>query len=729
MRGKILAILLTVALVGSTISCGKLPPTTDETAENTETLAAEDNLVAVSTTDAGNNANAASAEASSDAAAETEVSSEPVITGGFPWIDSDIKENVTADTVVNPKDDFHLYANKDWILGSEIPEGYTSLSHYIECGLNVKNRCIELLNDESVTGHDADLIRTYNKLILDWDARNALGVSEIQEGFDKILEVKNIDDVTKLITDGSEKSIYFDFVGYGVSTGLNDPDNYIAIISQPSLLLNDSAEYSERTEYGDMIYGYRKELFRYITGKLGMSEADADKYFDAAIEFETKLAKKIYTTEERLGEDYFDKINNEMSFDEAVSFTKTFPLEELLSINNLKYDGIYLVMAPDYLKLLDEVYTDENIEGIKGVIMVYYVNGYAGIVDKDTYDKMIELNNTYYGTSGSTSDEEMAYEKVVGMLPASMQKVYIEKYGSKEDKKRMEDLCREVIDTYREMLSENTWASDEIKNYAIEKLDKMVIHAAYPDKFRDTSKIDIADCSLIEAYIRIVEYQSQYNCSQLGKKVDKEMWAEGFNILDCNAYYSQTDNTVNMIIGMMGEPFYSNDMSIEELYASIGAFWVGHEVSHAFDSTGAQFDAEGVYRDWWTEKDKEEFDKRVKKMDDYLDTIIAFDGKHFIGSNIDTEMVADMTGLQCALRMASKVEGFDYDKFFTKYAQMNGSIMLYKGELSQLTQDPHPLNYSRTNVPVQQFEEFYETYDIKEGDGMYLAPEDRLLVW
>ena len=201
------------------------------------------------------------------------------------------------------------------------------------------------------------------------------------------------------------------------------------------------------------------------------------------------------------------------------------------------------------------------------------------------------------------------------------------------------------------------------------------------------------------------------------------------SVTECNAFYNPSDNSINMIIGMMGEPFYSSDMSVEELYASIGAFWVGHEISHAFDNSGAQFDAEGQYRDWWTEADKEEFNKRVGRMDDYLDTIVAFDDNHFIGTNIDTEMIADMTGLQCALRMASKVEGFDYQKFFIKYAQMNASIDVYSSELSQLTQDAHPLNYSRTNVPVQQFEEFYEAFDVKEGDNMYLAPEDRLIVW
>ena len=116
-------------------------------------------------------------------------------------------------------------------------------------------------------------------------------------------------------------------------------------------------------------------------------------------------------------------------------------------------------------------------------------------------------------------------------------------------------------------------------------------------------------------------------------------------------------------------------------------------------------------------------------MDDYLDTIIAFGDKHFIGANIDTEMAADITGVQCALRMAKKVENFDYDKYFTKYAQMNVSIGVYSNELYMLLQDEHPLDYSRTNVPVQQFEEFYKTYGVKEGDNMYLAPEDRILIW
>ena len=372
---------------------------------------------------------------------------------------------------------------------------------------------------------------------------------------------------------------------------------------------------------------------------------------------------------------------------------------------------------------------DENIDGIRSLLIVKYLLGYSRSIDREAYEYANEVNNRILGTTGMIEDDEMAYNTVSGALPTSMQKVYISEYGSEEDKQKMEDLCRMVIDSYREMLGENDWASDEVKENAIKKLDNMKIHAAYPDRFRDTSRIDIDGCTLIEAQHRLEEYEVEYNKSLIGKQVDKEMWAEGFDILSCNAFYSPASNTINMIIGMMGEPFYSSDMSTEELYASIGAFWVGHEISHAFDSNGSQFDENGNFRNWWTQDDRDKFNSRVRKMDDYLDKIVAFGNEHFIGTNIDTEMIADMTGVQCALKMASKVDGFDYDIFFKKYAQMNASLGLYSDELTMLKQDEHPLDFSRTNVPVQQFEEFYETYDVREGDNMYLAPEDRLLIW
>ena len=652
-----------------------------------------------------------------------------VTTGGSPWIDSEIKENVTADTPADPKDDFHLYANKEWLLANKIPEGYTGWSHYDERGQEVTDQCIELLQDDSIEGHEAELVRTYHDLLLDWDARNKSGVSEIQETFDEIRGLKNLEELNALYVDDEYISGLFDFFCRGAGTGLENTGRYIVVVDAPEMLLGDSAEYPERTEYGEMAYGYRKDLFCYIAEKLGMTAEEAAECFDAAIDLESKYADAVMTTADTYSADYYDRINNSMTWEEASALTDVIPMQEIMEKEGYRYDGEYLVLQPDYFKKLSEVYKEENFEGIRARVLVEYVMSFRKSLDRDTYDFLNDTYNSYFGTEGSVDDEQMAYEAIAEAMPSAVQQVYLAKYGSEEDKKKIEDLCRQVMDTYREMLRENDWASEETVNYAIEKLDKMKIHAAYPDKFRDLSELDLTDCTLLEAEDQIGRYELAYDVSLVGQEVDKEMWAEGFNILECNAFYDPGENTINMIIGMMGEPFFSDDMSTEELYASMGAFWIGHEISHAFDSNGAQFDAEGNYADWWTEEDYEEFSSRIQKMDDYLDTIVAFGDYHVIGQNVDTEMAADMTGLQCALRMASKIEDFDYDAFFTKYAQMNGSLCVYSSELSQLTQDAHPLDFLRTNVPVQQFEEFYTTYGITEGDNMYLAPEDRLVIW
>jgi putative endopeptidase len=279
------------------------------------------------------------------------------------------------------------------------------------------------------------------------------------------------------------------------------------------------------------------------------------------------------------------------------------------------------------------------------------------------------------------------------------------------------------------MLSENSWASKETIDYAIKKLDAIDINAAYPDKWTDYSGLSVEGDTVLGAIKDIVEYKHSLDMEKPGREVDKECWADDVNILDCNAYYNPSNNAIYICLGMMQEPFFTSKMSTEELYASVAGFWVGHEISHSFDANGARYDAEGNLRDWWSEEDKAEFRSRIEKLDAYLDEIVPFGDYHVTGKSIDTEMLADITGLQCALKMAEDEKDFDYDAFFREFASLNAAIIYYSEELSILQQDTHPLNYLRTNVSVQQFDEFYETYDVKEGDTMYLAPDERVAVW
>ena len=251
----------------------------------------------------------------SEAPAETQEiaddhETDPSEGGGKPWIDSDLKSNVTADTKTDPRDDYHLYANKEWILENTIPDGYKGWSHYIERTREVKKQCIELLKDESIDGHDAKLIRTLNVLLLDWDARDKTGVSEIEGTYKKLLAINSTGDIDSMFEDRKLLDDTMKFFVIGADTGFNDPEHYIVVVDTPSLLLNDSAEYVTRSDYGKMYYGLRKDIFVYIANRLGMSEEEAGKCFEEALNFETKLSDHIYTTQEQKKEDYIERINN-----------------------------------------------------------------------------------------------------------------------------------------------------------------------------------------------------------------------------------------------------------------------------------------------------------------------------------------------------------------------------------------------------------------------------------
>ena len=647
------------------------------------------------------------------------------------WIWAEIKENIDPEKDYSPKDDFHMYVNKDWLLNNNIPDGYASYSKYAQRQLDVSKEFMNLLTDETLTSDLAKQVQSVYKAILDWDARNELGYAPLEESVEIIENIDSIQSLYDFYRDPAQK--YSEpLFSYGVGTDYENSDKYMFFISQASLLLGDAAEYTERTSNGELAYSMMLGRLEYMLPRLGKTKEEAKELLDKAIAFEALLAENSFTTEDTYSPDIYDRIINKMTVEEACALCPDFPVYDILNGIGKEKDDLINVNNPEYLKALGSIATDENLDGIKARYLVKAICSSVGLLDEETYRFNEELTNSLYGVEGSISDEEMASSMVQSLLPIQCQQLYVEVYGSEEKKELVTNTCKQVIETYAEMLRENDYLSKETIDKAVEKLYSIRINSLYPDKWPDVSGCDISGLSFMEAVEKCNYFMTEYNLSKDGQTVDKDMWADigtGLSILECNAFYNPNDNSINMICGMMGDPFYNEDMSIEEIYASLGAFWIGHEISHAFDSSGCQFDKDGNYSFWWTEEDKAAFDKHIEKVINYMSSIEVAEGMNVIGEYVNTEIVADFTGLQCALRMASKIENFDYAKFFETFASMNVSISTEAKEAYQLYTDSHPLDYLRTNVPVQQFEEFYKAYDVKEGDGMYLAPEDRLLVW
>ncbi|NLG04839.1 MAG: M13 family metallopeptidase, partial [Clostridia bacterium] len=402
-----------------------------------------------------------------------------------------------------------------------------------------------------------------------------------------------------------------------------------------------------------------------------------------------------------------------------------FPLADFIAARGYAASEDFQAYNPAYLEKLNELYTEENLEHMKNYMTVKVALNFLDSLDQEAYDIYVQMRTAITGATRQ-DDETAAYEAVKSLLLEPLEQVYLEKYGSEKMKSDTTELCENVISYYRTMLEKEDWLSEETKQMAIKKLENISIHAAYPEKWYDYSGLDISEDSFYEATLKIALTELERDIKYVNQKVDPDEW--GVDILVCNAFYNPMNNSINIMLGILGGAFYDENMSDEEMYGAIGVV-IGHEISHAFDTTGAQFDEKGNLANWWTEEDLQIFHERAGKLAAYYDQIVPYTGETVKGSNIQTEAIADMAGVKAMLSILSEKEDVDYDLFFRTYAGIWRMNNAPEREETNLTQDSHPLGYLRTNVTVQQFDEFIETYDIKEGDNMYLAPEDRILVW
>lgn len=671
-----------------------------------------------------NGKNTASNAPSEVQAEEEEGSSE--YGGGSPWIDSDLKSNIKKDMDLSPKDDFHLYVNHDWLLKAELPEGRSTESSFRNVDDVTTKKALAVLDDDSLTSHDAELIQSFYGLLIDWDARDKAGVDPIMDTVKDIQGIKSIDDLSEFICDPDTNMQVPIFFIMGNTVAFDDPESYITAVAPGSFTLSDAAEYKDRSEYGDRYYNAYLKLSKDMLKRIGYSEDDAQKMFEAMIDFETRIAEVAMTKADKMAPDYYDKINNIYDPKELKGLSGTFPLEELLKNNGFGKAKRFIIFEPAVIERFNMIYTEDNLEAMKDYLLIKYVINMSELLDSEAYDAYVEADNTITGSTGREKYEKVAYKKVRSCLPTPMDRAFLECYDSTEMKKKITKICEDFIDAYRKMLEEEDWLSDETREKAIGKLDAITINAVYPEKWVDYSDLNLKGLSLVECDKEISKFTYDLNVQNTNGKVDHEIW--DFDILEANAYYSQNDNSINIILGILNEPFYSDEMSDEELYGSIGAA-IGHEISHAFDTNGAQFDKDGNLLNWWKDEDYEAFQNRADKLIEYYDNITVWEGQNAIGTSLQTEAIADMAGIKAILLMAKEKKDFDYDKFFRGYASLWRRVNTHEYEYLCLTKDEHPLAYLRTNVTLQQFDEFHDTYDIKEGDNMYLAPEDRVSVW
>ncbi len=646
-----------------------------------------------------------------------------------PWLNSNVTGAI-KDAKYSPalKDDFYVTVNRDWLMNATLKPGYPRTGAFMELQDTIDERLKGMMTDATISGHDAELVRRLYALWLDWNSRNAEGLADLDKQAGRIMSVKTLDELNAYFME--EETLYSGemLAGFGLGRDNKNSESHNLELSSTGLSLGDSAEYRKRTANGDRTKKMHDGIVSYMLRRLGYTEEFARNILGSSYRFEEKIAAHEMTLQELYAPSAIDKMYNPITMDELREKSPVFPFADIIAAHNAVSDLMNL-QEPEWLKALNELYTESNLEDMKAYLLANLVKGYITITDEAAYREYQRLSRERLGISESKQDIDLAVDFVHGNLSVPVSRIYVERYVPESAKKEVEDIIRQTVKYYRSMLESEEWLSESTRKKAVEKLDAMRLNSAYPEKWVDFSEYEISDVmSLYEAVKSLKKYKVQrYFYDRLNTKVDHDLWIN--DVVVVNAYYQPSENSINIIAGIMGGDFYRPEMSYEEKLGGLGMV-IGHEISHAFDTRGAQFGKTGNVESWWTDDDRANFTKRADRLIKYIDTFRVDDsGEHYNGALVQTETIADMAGVKAMLGIAEGMKDFDYDKFFRQYARIWKMIQTREMSDMRIKTDVHALPYIRVNAIVQQYEEFFRTYGIKDGDNMYLSPENRVAVW
>lgn len=649
---------------------------------------------------------------------------------GTPWLCLALDGVVTEDTPVDLKDNFALAVSHDFYLNAELSEEYGLAGTVIDGNIATSEDIAALFADGvTVASEDAKLVKKLYDLQMNWDARNAQGVAPLKDLLSLLDGVGTVDEMNAYFLNTPVKDLLGSLYNSAAMFDLMD-SSVVVGVAEPAALFLDSAEYGEYpTELGNMKRETYTALILGMLARLGYSEEAAQKMAEDAFAFESMLAPTILTADEERQADYFERVLNYFTRDEALELEGKVPMVEFAE----KYYGtqdVWIVTMPAYCERLREIYTDENIGMIRNWLICHAVVACASLLDRDCYDFYNDTVSAMRGTE-TQPDEIIAAKNTASLLKWETAHLYCDTYVTAEDKAAVQAITDKVIATYKEILAEETFISEETRAAAISKLDNMIVLCMYPDDWSEYSYQDLSfrsaeeGGSLMEAVNAISEAALLRDVEELTRPKDRGRWIEAPTVFNCSN--NPSANTINIFAAFCRGKIYNPDMSYEEMLGAIGMV-IAHEITHSFDRMGAQFDENGEYYFWWTDEDYDSFMEKDSRMAAFYDSMTAWEGMPFNGAIMTGETCADMGGVKCMLRMASEIEDFDYDAFFRAYATLWAEKGNMYSVLSYL-QDEHPVSFIRVNSVLQQFDEFLDFYGITEGDGMYLAPEDRVLIW
>lgn len=615
------------------------------------------------------------------------------------------------------QNDFYGYINHEWLQSNPIPSEYTKWGNFHVLHERNQERLKEMLEQNPVSEEQ-------KKLNILW--KKGLNKDELNSNAHLGIFKFDTRDLNQMIITWMTYNLAFLFDAEAY-TDLKDSNRNILYLDVMGLGLPDRDYYlnEKMKDKQDLYKGFLEKFLRHFNINCDYNEIYS---------FEETVAKIKLAKADRRDP---NKLYNLHTYDELISKYPGIPWSLLFSTFKFPTNDKIVVTEPQYFEFLSKFILDcyqneKQMEFIKN----YYAYKLAKVASPYLDDVTYGIYFDFYGRQLMGQKEpKQRWKRVLtvvdGILGEVLSKAYVQKYFSEDHKVSCKNMIQEICKTYEERIKQLDWMSDETKEKALSKLSKFNVKIGYPDKWTDFSKLEIKEeLSYFENILESMKWELNHNLEKLYKPVDKLKWH--MNAHDINAYYSPSMNEIVFPAGILQEPFYSINQSISENLGGIGAV-IGHEMTHGFDDKGRLYDLNGNLNDWWTKEDASKFEERSKKLHDLFASYEYFginvNGKLTLGENI-----ADLGGLTFSLKTLERLVPEkdikeETRKLFVQWARIWRCNITDDTLKNQLLTDPHSPTQLRVNAILPNFDEFYEIFDIKEGDKMYVKPEMRSKIW
>ncbi len=658
----------------------------------------------------------------------------------------DIAENTAGidllnmDAEVSPKDDFYNYVNGNWMKTTTIPEEESRWGGFGVLRKSTRNDVLEIVKTAKELGSYTEGTDQKKALLLfetelDTVARDKAGMTPLLPLLDAIEGINSVADLQSVYA--NTLGVDAPFFGFQVFPDLNDSSMNAPYISQGGLGLPDRDYYILQDDKSNE---RRQQYVNHITRMLqyiDYSEAEAKKAAEMILRVETKLAEpQLDKTQSR----DISNFNNPRSIAELTKMVPAVDWTKFISESGVKQelDTVY-VLELKYMKELQKVLTSTPIADLKTIMKWSTLNGAAGFLTTELEKANWDFySKTLRGTEAQRPREDQAMDNVTGRVGEAIGKLYVDAKFPPEAKEKAEKMIANVITAFKARIDKLDWMGAETKIKAKQKLDKFTVKIAYPDQWKDYSELMIKEGnSYAENMMALSDWNLKENIADLGQPVDRKEW--GMPPQMVNAYFNPFNNEIVFPAAILQPPFYNYKADDAVNYGGIGAV-IGHEISHAFDDQGAQFDSDGNLVNWWSEDDLAEFKKRGDALADQYSAIEVSDslfinGRFTLGENIGDlgGVLGAYDGLQLYFKENGRpddIDGFTAEqRFFMSWATVWRTLIRQDALETQIKTDPHSPGINRAIQPLKNIDAFYEAFDIKEGDKMYLSPEKRVRIW